>query len=332
MPGDCIDRVTSRTEIEYFSNDCQHQGHNPRSRWRVIGKQSSRSSLISRMMFRASGNSVLPGKSEQECETIRDTPRSWECNQAIGATHFWSGGRNSSHKKKNSLVRKQKRSKELKLVQTKFVFEKTSQKRRWWSAKNPSQAIFKRAMWNSLNWRNQRSNAHHAYTMYLKEQSIAIAASYWSSTRARSTELRKPSRSWKHHSVHLRIPQEVPNAARIHGRCITPKLETHYEALQKRWTRIYVNLGQTAKWCDLQAISAMSIICRMLGFDTWTTLYTPVSSVMLRHSKERTTYAHTCIYAVLTITDRHHLCRRDPRYREATEHLKEIYNKRKEKN
>ena len=48
-----------RTNIEIFSNDLQHQGHNPRSRWRVIDKHSSssRSSLISRMTFRASRNS-----------------------------------------------------------------------------------------------------------------------------------------------------------------------------------------------------------------------------------------------------------------------------------
>ena len=67
-----------RTEIEYFSNDSQHQSQRPKSRWRVIGKHSSRislSSLISRMTFGASGNSVLPGKAEPECKTIRNTPR-----------------------------------------------------------------------------------------------------------------------------------------------------------------------------------------------------------------------------------------------------------------
>ena len=72
------------TEIEYFSNDSQHQGHHPRSPWRVIGKyssssnSSSRSSLNSRMTLRASGNSVLPGKAEQECEPKRNKPQKGE--------------------------------------------------------------------------------------------------------------------------------------------------------------------------------------------------------------------------------------------------------------
>ena len=74
--GDFSERRSSN-----FSKGSQHQGQHPRSRWKVIGEHSSsnnnssRSSPFSKMTFQASGNSVLPGKAEQECEKIRNTPR-----------------------------------------------------------------------------------------------------------------------------------------------------------------------------------------------------------------------------------------------------------------
>ena len=43
IPGDCIDRVNHRTEIEYFSNGLRRQGPHPGSRWSGIGKASSSS-------------------------------------------------------------------------------------------------------------------------------------------------------------------------------------------------------------------------------------------------------------------------------------------------
>ena len=71
-PCDCPERRSST-----FRTTRNTQGQHPKSRWRVVDKysSSSRSSLNSRMTFRASGNSVLLGKAEVECETIRNTPR-----------------------------------------------------------------------------------------------------------------------------------------------------------------------------------------------------------------------------------------------------------------
>ena len=63
---------------------------------------------------------------------------------------------------------------------------------------------------------------------------------------------------------------------------------------------------------------SLSVTGRMLGFDTWITLYISVSTTMPRKSKEK----EICTYficAVLTKTDRHHLYRRG--YREAKEQL-----------
>ena len=58
----------------------RRQGQHPRLRQRVTSEHSSsnnisRSSRHSKITFQLSGNSVLPGKAEQECETIRNTPR-----------------------------------------------------------------------------------------------------------------------------------------------------------------------------------------------------------------------------------------------------------------
>ena len=279
-----------RTEIEYFSNDSQHQGQH--SRWRVIGKHSSsnsssRNSLISRRTLRASGKSGLLGKAEQECEK----------RKLIFI----------SLSKKNSLI--QKTSKESKLVRTKFVFEKTLRRRWWCSAKNPAKPFSKCGMWNSLNWRSQRSNAHHAFTTYLEEHFFAIVVSYESSTWTRSTELRKPSRSWKHHSMHLRFPQELPNAARIYGRCITSKLETHHEVLQKASEDLRQS-GTDGKMMRFTENLSLPMIGRMLGFDARISLYTSVSPTVRRISKENELCTNS-IYAVLARTDRHHFCRRD---------------------
>ena len=48
---------------------------------------------------------------------------------------------------------------------------------RWCSAKNPAKPFSKWAMWNSLNRANQRSNAPHVFTTYLKEHFFAIVVS-----------------------------------------------------------------------------------------------------------------------------------------------------------
>ena len=91
-----------------------------------------------------------------------------------------------------------------------------------------------------------------------------IAVSYKSSTRTRSTGLKKPSKSLKHHSVHLRFPQEAANAARIYGSSITSRLETHYGVLQK----VSENLrqyGTDGRMMRLQAMSACPQLVGCLG-------------------------------------------------------------------
>ena len=81
-------------------------------------------------------------------------------------------------------------------------------------------------------------------------------------------------------------------------------VETHHEAPQKASEDLRRKMMRFT--CNL----IVPIIGRMLGFDTWITLYNSVSSTMRRNSKEKDVCTYF-IYAVLTETDRHHFCRRD---------------------
>ena len=93
VPGDCIDRVTSQNGDRVIFERLAKQ--HPRSRWRVIDKHSSnnssRSSLLSRMTFQASGNSVLPRKAFQSARRHERRHGSRASIQETGACHFWSG-------------------------------------------------------------------------------------------------------------------------------------------------------------------------------------------------------------------------------------------------
>ena len=104
------------------------------------------------------GNSVLPGKAEQQCETIRLQKR----------LSLWE---------KNSLTRIQKPCKNQNWFEQKFEFKKTLQRKRWCSAKNPTKPLSTWVTSNSSSWRRQRSSAHRAFTTYLKELFSAIAVS-----------------------------------------------------------------------------------------------------------------------------------------------------------
>ena len=67
--------------------------------------------------------------------------------------------------------------------------------------------------------------------------------------------------------------------------------------------RIYVNLGQMKNILRVTSNLSLSIIVRMLAFDTWITLYILVSSTMRRNSNEK----EICTYftnAVLTTINR----------------------------
>ena len=104
--------------------------------------------------------------------------------QKTGARHFWSGRWCSSQWKRSRhrCILEQRSecsrySNEWKLVRTRFVFEKTLRRRRWCSAKNPAVPFSKWAMWSSLNWRNHRFHANHAYLTFLKEHLSANAVS-----------------------------------------------------------------------------------------------------------------------------------------------------------
>ena len=175
---------------------------------------------------------------------------------------------------------------------------------------------------------NHRFNAHHAFTTFLKAHFFAIAVSYKSSTRT-PTGLKKPSGSWKHHSVHLRFPREVANAARIHGSNITSRLETRYGVLQKAVENLCKS-GTDGKMMRLTGNLSLSITGRMLGFDTWITVYISVPTTMRRNSTDKEICTNFA-YAVLTKTDRHHLYRRDQGTGKRKSNWK-IYNRRKENN
>ena len=73
--------------------------------------------------------------------------------------------------------------------------------------------------------------------------------------------------------------------------CIISKLVTHFEALQKASEDLRQS-GTDGEMMRLAGNRSLSIIGRMLGFDTWITLYNSVSSRMRRNNNEK----EMCIY------------------------------------
>ena len=121
-------------------------------------------------------------------------------------------------------------------------------------------------MWNSLNWRRQRSSARCTFTTFLlREHFFAIAVSY---EKLDTDAINRIKEAFEILNAPIR-------ASPIPTRCpIRPTRDAFRGATERRTGR-------------------------MFGLDTWITLYNSVASTMRRNNNEEERYIHF-IYAVLT--------------------------------